>query len=93
MVDAAFPFAKAEVFTDRAKYLGGEIHIIPAQAASANLQVPHTLRRLPRAFLILDIGTNPPIATPLPRGATAWSFATFSLNLPTLTAPLIGLLL
>lgn len=90
-----FPFAKAEKFTDGMKWLGGEIHIIPGgTAANVNFVINHSMRRTPRAFLLLDVGTNA-ISGPLPRGTTAWDYAKFSLNLPAVAAaqPVTGLLI
>lgn len=90
-----YPFAKAEPFRDGMRWLGGEIRIIPGgTAANADYLVTHTMRRVPRAFLLLDVGTNA-ITGPLPRGSTAWDRAQVSFNLPNVAAsqPLIGLLI
>lgn len=88
-------FSRAEPFVDGRPFLGGEIVIIPGgTAANANFVKTHHRRRIPRAALLLDVGTNA-ITGPLPRGTTAWSTTQVSWAIPTVAAnqPLILLLI
>jgi hypothetical protein len=95
-----FPLGTAAPWKNGDPFLGGQIVILPVAVANANTVITHNLRRLPRAYLVLDIGiqtfpilyggnTGPPFG----RGSTAWTFAVFSLNLPALTAAVTGVLL
>lgn len=105
MIDNAqgFPFGTAAPWKSGDAYLGGQIVILPAAAAQANAVIAHSLRRVPRAFLVLDIGaqtiTTPATfgtitvpTIPFSRGTTPWNQATFSLALPALSAPVTGVL-
>ena len=88
-----FPFGTAAPFRAGDPFLGGQIIVLPIAVANANTVISHSLRRLPRAFLVLDVGTQAIAAIPFPRGTTAWTFAVFSLNLPALTSAVTGVLL
>jgi hypothetical protein len=89
-----FPFGTGAPFRSGDPYLGGEIVVLPVGSANPNTLIAHTLRRLPRAFLVLDVGTQVfGVSIPFPRGATPWSQSQFSLSLPILSTPVVGVLI
>jgi hypothetical protein len=87
-----FPLGTVAPYVNGQPFLGGEILILLAAASNTNSTFAHTLRRVPHAYWVLDVGRNMAMLTPFERGSTAWTQSLVSFNLPLITYPVTGVL-
>lgn len=84
--EQSYALGAGQPFRDNQPYLGGWVRLLAGPiAANANLQVTHGLRAIPRFAQVIDSGTTG-IASPLPRGASAWHQDAIYVNIPAVAA-------